>query len=181
MARSHLNADINFKVRNVTAYRRKNSTVTDVKTLLQSSAMFMSMFCSTYKIYTDTTWYGKKIMELLWHHILHCEHKNKIYWLKYQNTHGNILLCQFRCMVRCKKQKSSNSRFISYNFTQTMEIEFQRIINGKTRKDRITDMTFAEVTFQYLLTELEEKWLQQLNHVKNRLYRDTERDTRMNT
>lgn len=55
MARSHLNADINFKVRNVTAYRRKNSTVTDVKTLLQSSAMFMSMFCSTYKIYTDTT------------------------------------------------------------------------------------------------------------------------------
>jgi len=60
MARSHLNADINFKVRNVTAYRRKNSTVTDVKTLLQSSAMFMSMFCSTYKIYTDTTWYEKK-------------------------------------------------------------------------------------------------------------------------
>jgi hypothetical protein len=42
-------------------------------------------------------------------------------------------------------------------------------------------MTFSEVTFQYFLTELEEKWLQQLNHVKNRLYRDTERDTRMNT
>jgi hypothetical protein len=59
MARSHLNADINFKVRNVTAYRRKNSTVTDVKTLLQSSAMFMSTFFSTYEIYTDTTWYEK--------------------------------------------------------------------------------------------------------------------------
>jgi hypothetical protein len=37
-----------------------------------------------------------------------------------------------------------------------MEIKFQRIINGRTR-DRITDMTFAEVAFQYLLTELEEK------------------------
>jgi len=61
MARSHLNADINFKVRNVTAYRRKNSTVTDVKTLLQSSATFMSMFCSTYQIYTDTTWCKKKL------------------------------------------------------------------------------------------------------------------------
>ena len=61
MARSHLNADINFKVRNVTAYRRKNSTVTDVRTLLQSSAMFMSTFCSTYEIYTDTTWYEKKL------------------------------------------------------------------------------------------------------------------------
>lgn len=59
MARSHLNADINFKVRNVTAYRRKNSTVTDVVTLLQSSATFMSTFCSTYRIYTDTTWYQK--------------------------------------------------------------------------------------------------------------------------
>jgi len=59
MARSHLNADINFKVRNVTAYRRKNSIVTDVKTLLQSSAMFMSTFCSTCKIYTVTTWYEK--------------------------------------------------------------------------------------------------------------------------
>ena len=60
MARSHLNADINFKVRNVTAYRRKNSTVNDVKTLLQSSAMFMSIFCFTYQIYTDTTWYEEK-------------------------------------------------------------------------------------------------------------------------
>ena len=62
-----------------------------------------------------------------------------------------------------------------------MDIKFQRIITGKTGRDRITDMNFAEVTFQYLLTELEEKWLQQLNHVKNRLYTDTERDTRMNT
>jgi len=60
MARSHLNADINFKVRNVPEYRRKISIVTDVKTLLQSSAMFMSTFCSTYEIYTETTWYGKK-------------------------------------------------------------------------------------------------------------------------
>jgi len=42
-------------------------------------------------------------------------------------------------------------------------------------------MNFAEVTFHYLLTELEEKLLQQLNHVKYRLYRDTERDSRMNT
>lgn len=79
------------------------------------------------------------------------------------------------------KSKSSNSRFISYNFTQTMEIKFQRIIYGQARRNRITDITFAEVTFQYLLTDLEEKWLQQPNHVKNRLYRDTERDTRMNT
>jgi hypothetical protein len=61
MARSHLNADINFKGRNVTAYRKNNSTVTDVKTLLQSSAMFMSTFCSTCEIYTDTTRYEKKL------------------------------------------------------------------------------------------------------------------------
>jgi len=40
-----------------------------------------------------------------------------------------------------------------------MEIRFQRTINGKTRRDRITYMTFAEVTFQYLVTELEEKGL----------------------
>jgi hypothetical protein len=46
---------------------------------------------------------------------------------------------------------------LTADFTQTMEIKCQRIINGKTRRDRITDMTFAEVTFQYLLTELEEK------------------------
>jgi hypothetical protein len=38
-----------------------------------------------------------------------------------------------------------------------MEIKFQRIINGKTRRERITEMTFSEVTFQYFLTELEEK------------------------
>jgi len=40
------------------------------------------------------------------------------------------------------KTKSSNSRFISYNFTQTMEKKFQRIMNVKTG-----DMNFAEVTF----------------------------------
>jgi len=59
--------------------------------------------------------------------------------------------------------------------------KFHRIINRNTGRERIRDMNFAAVTFHYLLTELEEKWLRQLNHVKNRLYRDTETDTRMNT
>lgn len=56
-----------------------------------------------------------------------------------------------------------------------MDIKFQRIINGKTRRERITNTTFVEVTFQNLLTEFEEKWLQWLNQVQNRHKRYWER------
>jgi hypothetical protein len=33
-------------------------------------------------------------------------------------------------------------------FTQTMDIKFQRIINGKTRRERITNTTFVDVHFK---------------------------------
>jgi hypothetical protein len=66
----------------------------------------------------------------------------------------------------CGKKQSTNSRFISYNFTQTTDIKFLKITDEKRRVFTITHMTFAEVIFQNLLTEFKQKLLQWLGHVK---------------